>query len=423
MQGPLEYFLTLREQAHPFCLYSGGRGHFSYVGAHPSKIWKVYPHHMENGGQVIPLQKGDNPFELLAEEFRPDQKKIGDFFTSGWVGFWGYEMAPFADASLPKRNLPEDFLLAWWGYYGEVALWDRTDPAAAASPGVSRSPLGDLRYCGEGAALRHPSENLNHESYLSSLSKIFSYIEAGDCYQVNFSQQFECPLPDPFSPEEAFVHLALTHPSPFSAYLDCGEKKIISLSPEEFLFLKGDFIRTSPIKGTRKRSPDLDEDEKLKKDLENSEKEKAELLMIVDLERNDLGKICEFGSIQANSLREIVTYDYVHHAEAVVEGKIKKSVSPLQATQALFPGGSITGAPKKRAMEIIQELETHPRGVYTGALGFYDHTGLTSLNIAIRSLEIEKGKIKFGMGGGIVADSEPLQEYEETLVKAKVFLE
>ncbi len=418
MQEPLKYFLSLQDVKHPFCLYSGKGGRFSYVGVNPLKIIKIYPHFLDICGQKIPLKQGENPFDLLSEEMKVLQKSPGEYFRSGWVGFWAYEMASFADANLPKRDLPEDFLLGWWGYYEGVQVWENEEMKSSSvgaplgAPKVSSSRMG-------GAASSAPA--LCRESYFSSLSKILSYIEAGDCYQVNFSQQFELPLPDQFSPKATFVDLAVRHPAPFSAYLDCGEKKIISLSPEEFIFLKGDTLRTSPIKGTRKRSLNVDEDAKLKKDLENSEKEKAELLMIVDLERNDLGKICEPASIQVKPLRQIVTYDYVYHAEAVVEGKIKANVSPLMATRAMFPGGSITGAPKKRAMEIIQELELEPRGIYTGAIGFYDVSGLTNLNIAIRSFEIEKGKIRFGMGGGIVADSDPLQEYEELFVKAKVF--
>lgn len=407
MQDPLEYFLSLQDQKHPFCLVSGGQGK-AYVGVNPSKIWKIYPHHLESSGQVIPLRAGENPFKLLEEDFKPRSQESRNFFHSGWLGFWAYEMAPFADSSLPRRNLPDNFLLGWWAYYEGVKMWesDRCKGERPFAPTTIHS---------------HVLHENNKSSYLSSLSKILSYIEAGDCYQVNFSQAFEMQCPSTFSPPEEFVKLVQKHPAPFSAYLDCGEKKIISLSPEEFLNISGDRIRTSPIKGTRRRSVVLSEDEIIKAELVHSEKEKAELLMIVDLERNDLGKVCESGSVKVTELRKIESFDYVHHALSVLEGRKRKEVSPLEATKSMFPGGSITGAPKKRAMEIIQELESHPRGIYTGALGFYDQTGLTNLNIAIRTLEIEAGKIKFCMGGGIVADSDPQKEYEELFVKAKVF--
>ena len=414
----LQYFLDQRDKKHPFCLYSGSREGYSYVGFNPQRICRVYPRHLEIDGNKILLNKNQNPFDLLEELFSPHSSMEQDYFKEGWLGFWAYEMASFADESFPKRDLPEDFLLGWWGYYQDVKHWEGSCPfSLPKSASLEKLVAGKLWEAP--SRVTPSSEKLN---YFFSLSKILSYIEAGDCYQVNFSQRFEMDCPPDFDAPTKFLDLLQKHPAPFTAYLDCGEKNIISLSPEEFLSIHKDRIHTSPIKGTRPRGLTKEEDESLVKDLENSEKEKAELLMIVDLERNDLGKVCESGTIKVDSLRKIETYDYVHHAVAEVAGKIKKGVTPLQATRALFPGGSITGAPKRRAMEIIQELETEARGIYTGTIGFYDVSGFTRLNIAIRSMEIENGKIRFGMGGGIVADSEAEKEYEELFVKAKVFL-
>lgn len=415
-QHPLQYFLDLQDKKHPFCLYSAGRGP-SYVGFSPSKICKVYPKHLEINDRKIDFENHQNPFDLLEELFLPHSSKQ-DHFKEGWLGFWAYEMGQFADESFPKQNLPEDFLLGWWGYYNDVQVlngWRDWGPPNFRQQRAERAmPKLGVR------SDRTCSSKLE---YFSAISKILSYIEAGDCYQVNFSQTFEMDCPTGLSSMDYFVDLVQKHPAPFAAYLDCGEKKILSLSPEEFLHIQGDQIRTSPIKGTRPRSQEAENDKKMKEELEKSEKEKAELLMIVDLERNDLGKVCESGSVEVKELRKIESFDYVHHAVAEVVGRKKKGCSPLKVTRAIFPGGSITGAPKKRAMEIIQELEKNPRGIYTGAIGFYDVSGFTELNIAIRTLEIEKGKIRFGMGGGIVADSEPQKEYEELFVKAKVFLE
>jgi len=423
-EGPLGFLLGIQDQAQAFCLYSGGLDRYSYAGACPRRTCKVYPGRLEIDGDTRLFSKGEDPFRVLAQEFGLKEGP-GKELRSGWVGHWAYEMGPYADLSFPRRDLPDDYLLACWAYYDTVWIWDHAagrayrsgaEPVWAAGLKTQVPPAASpLRW--------KASASMGEQSYLQALGKVLAYIAAGDCYQVNFSQRFACEWPKGLRPAEEFARLALRHPAPYAAFLDCGSKQILSLSPEEFLSLDGDRLRTRPIKGTRRRGATPVEDEAIRKELEANEKERAELLMIVDLERNDLGKVCEAGSVRVSDLRRLVSYDYVHHALAVVEGRKRNGVDAIEATRAMFPGGSVTGAPKRRAMEIIQELESGPRGVYTGAIGFYDGAGPARLSIAIRTLEIEGGQAHFGMGGGIVADSEARQELQEILVKAKVFEE
>lgn len=263
--------------------------------------------------------------------------------------------------------------------------------------------------------------SVTRSAYLEALQKIKNHLEQGDCYQVNLSQKFECEVPEDFSAFEYFLYLNAKHPAPYAAYLHFGDTQILSFSPELFLKKNKLELETRPIKGTQKRSLDSKEDHRLKQLLQSSPKERAELLMIVDLERNDFGKICEVASVKVSKLYEVETYDYVHHLQATVKGVLKKDLSFQEILKACFPGGSVTGAPKKKAMEIIRSLETHDRGVYTGALGWMNASGDFLFNLAIRTLEINKGKASFCVGGGIVMDSDLESEYEETLLKSKVF--
>ncbi|MBF0493090.1 MAG: aminodeoxychorismate synthase component I [Deltaproteobacteria bacterium] len=270
-------------------------------------------------------------------------------------------------------------------------------------------------------ALEDFTPDFTRSAYLDALQKIKTHLERGDCYQVNLSQKFECVLPEGFDAFEYFHYLNAKHPAPYAAYLNFGDRQILSFSPELFLKKTGKHIETRPIKGTQKRSQRPAEDEALKQALQQSSKERAELLMIVDLERNDFGKICEVGSVRVSKFYEVETYDYVHHLMASVEGRLREKVSFQKIMEATFPGGSVTGAPKKKAMEIIKNLEPHGRGIYTGALGWMDTSGDFLFNLAIRTLEIYQGKASFCVGGGIVMDSDFESEYEETLLKSRVF--
>ncbi len=259
--------------------------------------------------------------------------------------------------------------------------------------------------------------NFTKASYLRTVDRIKEYIAAGDIYQVNLSQRFTCDLcMDSF---ELYKCLTKINPAPFGGFLNFGEESIISVSPERFLCLKDGVVRTRPMKGTRPRGKIKKEDERLKNDLLKSEKDKAELMMIVDLERNDIGRVCEYGSIYLESRRDIEKYSTVFQTTSTVRGRLSKGKDRIDLLKACFPGGSITGAPKIRAMEIIEELEPTRRGIYTGSLGYLSFSGEMDLNILIRTLVAKKNEIRFQVGGGIVADSDPESEYQETLDKAK----
>jgi len=247
------------------------------------------------------------------------------------------------------------------------------------------------------------------------------YIRAGDIYQVNLSQRLAAPLS--CSNWELFQRLIAVSPAPFSAYLDCGDFQIASSSPELFLRLSESHIQTRPIKGTRPRSADSTRDAQLTYELQTSPKEMAELVMITDLLRNDLGKVCEFGSVQVPELVRLERFPQVQHLVSTVEGRLREDMTHFTAFASCFPGGSVTGAPKFRAMEIIDELEPVTRGPYTGALGYLGFNRESQLSVTIRTAICKDGVAYFHAGAGIVADSVPEAEYDETMAKARGFFE
>lgn len=259
------------------------------------------------------------------------------------------------------------------------------------------------------------------EEFCGMVARAQEYIAAGDIYQVNLAHRFTAPLATALEPGQAFAfYEALRHysPAPYAAYLDLGARTVLSSSPECFLDLSGSAIRTRPIKGTRPRRPQAEADERSAFDLITSPKEVAELVMITDLERNDLGQVCDFGSVVVRELLALERFEQVFHLVSTVEGRLRAEVDQVAALQACFPGGSITGAPKKRARQIITELEARPRGLYTGALGWLGFNGESRFNITIRTLVLEKAAAHFHVGAGIVADSIPAREWQETLDKA-----
>lgn len=259
------------------------------------------------------------------------------------------------------------------------------------------------------------------EEYVAMVRAAQEYVRAGDIYQVCLSHRFSAS----FAGDPWLLYLALREasPAPHSAFLNFGDETILSSSPECFLKMSGRAISTRPIKGTRPRRRDRDEDAKEAFELKTSPKEIAELVMITDLERNDLGSICEFGSVAASQLLHLERYAQVFHLVSTVEGTLRKEVSHVAALAACFPGGSISGAPKKRALEIIHELEPAPRGLFTGAIGYFGYNGESQFNIAIRTLVIRNGMAEFHVGAGITADSVPEKEWEETLHKAAGILQ
>ena len=340
----------------------------------------------------------------------------------------------------------------WFGFYDNLLVFDHSahqvfevGRAGPARPAVDRQP--DIQRRSPDRAERDVvlRSNFTRDSYAATVLRAKQYIAAGDVYQVNLSQRFQCEVDA--SATELYRALRESNPAPYCAYLDIGEAQILSSSPECFLKIRDRHVVTRPIKGTRPRGTTSEEDARIAAELLAAPKDNAELVMITDLERNDLGRVCEFGSVHVSELVRVETYATVHHLVSTVEGRLRSDVSPVDCVRACFPGGSITGAPKIRAMEIIDELEPHARGVYTGAIGFLGYNGLTHLNVAIRTVVYQsgqsgagvspanssttggrdarptnRGRLTFHAGGGIVADSEPDAEYDETLVKAQGIL-
>ncbi len=265
------------------------------------------------------------------------------------------------------------------------------------------------------------TSNFTQEEYESAIVKIREYISSGHVYQVNMTQRFEMDFSgDPYI---LFKKLYKKNPAPFFAYINAGDHHIVSTSPERFLTLRGDYIETRPIKGTKPRGKTKEEDEKFRFQLENSRKDEAELSMIVDLMRNDIGKVCEASSVKVKEHKRLEAYENVYHLVSIVEGRLKKNCDEVDLLKATFPGGSITGCPKIRAMEIIDELEPNRRHVYTGSIGYISFHNSLDLSIAIRTAIIHSNRIYFSFGGGVVYDSDPLDEYEETLYKGKTMME
>jgi aminodeoxychorismate synthase component I len=323
--------------------------------------------------------------------------------------------------SAPDLGLPLGFAAGCVGYDGafhfglyEQALYYRHRTG-------EWSELGDLSQqlrassSSSSSAVCFRSETTPGD-YMASVRRAQEYIAAGDIYQVNLAHRFTAEYSG--SPFALYEALRQHSPAPYAAYMDLGERQILSTSPESFLRLSGRQARTRPIKGTRPRRANHDADEKSAYDLITSPKELAELLMITDLERNDLGIFSEWGSVIVRELLALERFEQVFHLVSTIESTLRADVDHATAFRHCFPGGSITGAPKKRAREIIAELEPTPRGVYTGALGWFGFNEESQFNIAIRTVVTEQGRAHFHVGAGIVADSRPEQEWQETLDKA-----
>lgn len=314
-------------------------------------------------------------------------------FAAGFVEYDGrFCFGFFEDALIHRRG--DDAWYELGEFRGRMAVAERVN---------KRAPL-------------HFAPRLEGGVFCSRVARAQEYIAAGDIYQVNLAHRFAARWDgDPFAFYEA---LRCYSPAPYAAFLELDGRAVLSASPESFLRISGRAIRTRPMKGTRPRRSDPHADEKSAYDLITSSKEIAELVMITDLERSDLGRVCEFGSVTVRELLKLERYQQVFHLVSTVEGRLRPEVDHPDALRACFPGGSITGAPKKRAREIIAELESEPRGLYTGAIGWFGFNEESQFNIAIRTVVMEPGIAHFHVGAGIVADSIPRKEWQETLDKA-----
>ena len=277
---------------------------------------------------------------------------------------------------------------------------------------------GDDEYAARFAVRGFPrlESNFSREGYLAAVQRVIDYIYAGDVFQVNLAQELSLPADE--DPVSLYLRLRRANPAPFAGYFDLGDRQIISASPERFLHIQNGCVETRPIKGTRRRSGDAAADAAAREELGQSDKDRAENVMIVDLLRNDLSRVCRPESVRVSQLCDVEDYEHVMHLVSAVRGELAEGRDAIDLVRAAFPGGSITGAPKIRAMEIIAELEPTARGAYCGSLGYIGGNGTMDLNILIRTITAAADTWHFSVGGGIVAQSNPAREYEETWEKA-----
>ena len=429
---------------------------YSFVAVNPFLTFRSFGSRCEitHHSSLITHHQFGNPWHLLdalMARYELLDEIDSPFPLGGVFGFWGYDLKNFTEPKLPRRAVNDLELPGCHvGFYDSLVVFDHrlgkvyvvsTGLNADGSRTVSRAKeqldfwnnqiqnevgsrkeaktQGATKPC-DFASLREISSNLSRDEFISKVQRVQQYIRAGDIYQVNLSQRLTAQ--GDFNGWELFEKLSAVSPAPFSAFLDCGEFQLASSSPEQFLRISGSHIVTRPIKGTRPRAADATRDAQLAYELQTSAKELAELVMITDLLRNDLGRVCEYGSVQVPELAKLEKFAQVQHLVATVEGRLRNDVTHFAAFASCFPGGSITGAPKFRAIEVIDELEPISRGPYCGAIGYLGFNRESQLNIAIRTAVCADGKIRFNVGAGIVADSDPVAEYEETLAKAAGFL-
>jgi len=384
-------------------------------------------------------------------------------FGPGFYGYLAYDLGPYVEPTAPLSPT-RDIALPdlWFGYYETVLVLNHAERRAVLVGADGPPAAGHGTACGRarealGAALaaaggpapgapgldaarpaREASCNFTREGYLRAVARAREYIAAGDIFQVNLSRRFTVPLeqnaPGPdLRPASLYRRLRRANPAPYAAYVGLGAgRAVLSSSPELFLDLAAGRVVTRPIKGTRPRrageAESSDFNRRERDNLLRSEKDKAELVMITDLERNDLGRVCDYGSVRVTNPRAVEAYEAVYHTVATVEGRLHEGLDVVDLLRATFPGGSITGAPKVRAMQIIAEIEPTRRSVYTGAVGYLappsgaEPAGRCVLNIAIRTLLVAGQAVHLQAGGGIVADSDPAAEFDETSDKARAML-
>jgi para-aminobenzoate synthetase component 1 len=429
---------------------------YSFVGADPFLVLQSRCSEIRVSGFHSERRLGD-PFEALSDwlaRFADEANPNLPPFQGGAAGLLGYDLCHHIER-LPRPahdefEVPDmhvglyDVVIAF--DHGNNRAWlistgyPETEPRSRRRRAEKRAARFRRQLqLGHGAVSRVPesrlrlpacqspvpgftrlTSNFTRSQYFDALERILEYIRAGDCFQVNLAQRLLHPFDS--SPVGLYIRLRERNPAPFAGYYDLGNFVIASASPERFLHLRQGQVETRPIKGTRPRGKTAEDDAARIRELETSVKDRAENIMIVDLLRNDLGRVCRFGSVRVSGVCNVETYAYVHHLVSHVEGDLRDGLGPTDLLRAAFPGGSVTGAPKIRAMEIIAELEPTARGPYCGSLGYIGFNGNMDTNILIRTATIGKGWMQFPVGGGIVADSITEQEYEETWHKAQGIL-
>jgi len=424
----------------------GEAGRFSILAARPRLVfeatgtrWRIDgPGRHAEAGATDPL----GALAALLAHYRladpRDQPDPGRApFAGGMIGFFGYDLAPLLER-LPRKAPPDSRLPdVRFALYDTALLIDHaTGRAELAGFDLLREGRDALRRRVASwrkglerpadepkvpSASTEPTSNFSRDDYLAAVGRALEYIAAGDVFQVNLAQRFEAnTAADPLA---LYLRLRRQSPAPFGAFLRWGDLAIVGNSPEWFLRTRGDQVVTRPIKGTRPRGPDPADDARLAAELVESPKDRAELTMIVDLERNDLGRVATYGTVRVAEPMAVESFATVHHLVATIEARLRPGLGPIDLIRATFPGGSITGAPKIRAMQIIDELEPTRRGLYTGAVGYFSAGGASAFNVAIRTLVVEGRRVHYQVGGAIVADSDPAAEYEETLHKGRALRE
>jgi para-aminobenzoate synthetase component 1 len=450
-------------------LFGSPQARYSFLAVRPFLRFRSYGSRCElSSASQTHIQFG-NPWRILSDLISRyellDEVDL-PFPLGGCFGYWGYDLKHFVEPKLGRHAVNDlDLPDCQVGFYDSLLVFDhrlaktwivsvglsedgsqREDRAqrqadwwqqrlSSACPEKQSGPesfnfrritgpsASSYSFAETGALVQglFPASTLTRMEFIRRVERARGYIKAGDIYQVNLSHRLSAE--QKCSSWEFFQRLTAVSPAPFSAFLDCGTFQIVSSSPELFLRLSGRQVQTRPIKGTRARSTDPNRDAQLAYELQTSAKETAELVMITDLLRNDLGRCCEFGSVHTPDLLRLERFPQVQHLVSTVEGRLRTGSTHMEALAACFPGGSVTGAPKFRAMEIIEELEPTARGPYTGALGYLGFNRESQLSIVIRAAICKDGLVHFPVGAGIVADSNAPEEYEETLAKARGFLE
>jgi para-aminobenzoate synthetase component 1 len=451
LPGPPDLLLSkLRDHPGTILLGSGApaglQARYSFLATRPFLLFQSRGSRCDVSGAGSRATWYGNPWNVLqslVHRFEVRDEIDHPFPLGGCFGYWSYDLRQYIEPRLPHRHpthpdLPETHV----GFHDSLLVFDHALekmfivatgllPDGSRSPEAANRQLDFWRHLLDAGSTDDAtpaavsptvitSTSLDETRFVDVVKTAQRYIHAGDIYQVNLAQRLAIDWPGRGS--DLFRHLLMVSPAPFAAYLDGGDFELASSSPELFLRLSGRHVTTRPIKGTRPRAADPVRDAQLAYELQTSPKELAELLMITDLLRNDLGRICDFGSIAVPDLARLEKFPQVQHLVATIEGQLRPELTHLQALAQCFPGGSVTGAPKIRAMEIIDELEPVGRGPYTGALGYLGFNGESQLSIIIRTAIIANGRAWFHTGAGIVADSSPEAEYAETMAKAAGFL-
>lgn len=433
---------------------AGEYGHYDILVARPMATLVTVGSettitHVDNQTAESTISSQENPFALLKNTLKQilnarinasEMPKNSLPFTGGALGYFGYDLARYFTqfSSQPNQDAIPDMMV---GIYDWAIVVDhRTQEAVLVSNGLAASSTENwAQLCDfftqdfvpkptEFKAESAPEINFTKATYANAFNQVQQYITAGDCYQVNLAQRFSAKVQG--DSWVAYQHLRQISPAPFMAFMQLPYHKknhknkqfqVLSASPERFIQVVGDHVETRPIKGTRPRFLDALRDEHSANELLTSDKDKAENVMIVDLLRNDLGKVCQTGSVKVTKLFQLQSFANVHHLVSIVVGKLKAKLHSVDVLAACFPGGSITGAPKLRAMQIIDELEPNARELYCGTIGYIGFDGKMDTNIAIRTATCKENELIFYAGGGIVTDSNIDKEYAETLDKAAGF--